>query len=391
MNENFIVKNIEASLKPQINRCYRDSRCFKNNFKMNKKKILIDLIPFHPTDAGFSTRVHNLLRVCQDITDIEIYIICSKNYEYLFNKYKLNIISVRIHKKLRYFLSQVLIPFYIWKYGFVALHCEIGPLPIFTRIASSVTVHDLFFLKSRSFYPISLKNIYNYLYWNCLYVYTLRLASVVICISETTKRDVLSLIGSNIKTALIFPLIDTSGIPLVKNWDERDCLSIVFLGSIVPRKNLKFLLLALEKLNIKWKLNIIGNLWWGSDFLSFINDERIQVHGYLDEIKKNEIIGSSHVMILPSIYEGFGVPAAEAITMGCLAIGSKGSAFEEYLPSECTFELNDPENINRILYKMNQFTYNKYMAESYENVSKYNYLMHFKSYNNIFNNLINDK
>jgi mannosyltransferase len=54
--------------------------------------------------------------------------------------------------------------------------------------------------------------------------------------------------------------------------------------------------------------------------------------------------------LIPSIYEGFGLPAAEAARCGALVLSATGSALDEIVGStKFSFNLNMDNEINRIL------------------------------------------
>jgi glycosyltransferase involved in cell wall biosynthesis len=51
-------------------------------------------------------------------------------------------------------------------------------------------------------------------------------------------------------------------------------------------------------------------------------------------------------LVYPSLYEGFGIPVAEAIACGCAVVTSRGSAMEEFAGPDATYV--DPLDVGSI-------------------------------------------
>lgn len=97
----------------------------------------------------------------------------------------------------------------------------------------------------------------------------------------------------------------------------------VVLGTLEPRKNLKLAFeawkIASAKLPEEWVLLVVGGKG-GAAFASdretsTHNSERVQFTGYIAESLLPPILSGATALIYPSVYEGFGLPAVEA--MGC--------------------------------------------------------------------------
>lgn len=113
---------------------------------------------------------------------------------------------------------------------------------------------------------------------------------------------------------------------------------ILYVGNIKKHKGLKVLLCSFLKLNKKFKdikLIIVGEQ---NNFKSkdkeitniFMNrNENIIFTGYINDDELKRIIGEAKLLIQPSIYEGFGLPPLEAITLGTPALISNIPVFKE--------------------------------------------------------------
>ncbi len=112
---------------------------------------------------------------------------------------------------------------------------------------------------------------------------------------------------------------------------------IVFIGTIEPRKNLSRLIEAYEKIPLELRINyplvIAGKMGWGSAGIIEKIDSIKNIE-WVDSPSDSElesILGQASCLVLPSIYEGFGIPALEAARKKILVITSENSPMQEFL------------------------------------------------------------
>jgi glycosyltransferase involved in cell wall biosynthesis len=115
---------------------------------------------------------------------------------------------------------------------------------------------------------------------------------------------------------------------------------ILFVGNIEPRKNLKGLLLAYEKLNKKirneYSMLLIGARGWLDDEI-FEIIQRLRIGGnfiqqpneYVEDKDRAALYSGASLFVYPSLYEGFGIPPLEAMACGVPAITSNNSSLPE--------------------------------------------------------------
>lgn len=109
----------------------------------------------------------------------------------------------------------------------------------------------------------------------------------------------------------------------------------LFVGTIEPRKNLDGLLTAYAALQEQHpdapELVLIGKRGWLADQL--IERIRNSVHvRWLDQVTDADLpvfYNGAGALILPSFYEGFGLPALEAMACGTLPVVSDRSSLPE--------------------------------------------------------------
>ena len=117
-------------------------------------------------------------------------------------------------------------------------------------------------------------------------------------------------------------------------------LRIVFLGNIVPRKDLSTLIHALASIPVHdWILTVIGSLDRDRKHSEAIL-ELVRLYGlndnviFTNHVSDAEVtahLQESHVLAVPSRYEGFGMAYAEAMGFGLPAIGTTAGAAGEII------------------------------------------------------------
>jgi glycosyltransferase involved in cell wall biosynthesis len=114
---------------------------------------------------------------------------------------------------------------------------------------------------------------------------------------------------------------------------------VLFLGSLVPRKRLGVLLEALRQVpGEHWSLDVVGRED-ANDYVRSMKrraralDGRVRFHGACSDGRLQNLLGRSHVMALPSAYEGFGIAYVEAMGKGMPVIATTNGAAGEYVES----------------------------------------------------------
>jgi glycosyltransferase involved in cell wall biosynthesis len=163
-------------------------------------------------------------------------------------------------------------------------------------------------------------------------------ADVVICVSESTRRDLLDEYEIDPSRAITVhngirpqPASGTCSTPLPARY-------ILFVSTIEPRKNLGVLLDAFERLRAgelyQGDLVIVGRVGWKSEqTMKRIRTSRWRkaIH-HLDYVPREdlgEIYRRAEIFVLPSRYEGFGLPVLEAMSHGTAVITTTSSSLPE--------------------------------------------------------------
>jgi glycosyltransferase involved in cell wall biosynthesis len=176
-----------------------------------------------------------------------------------------------------------------------------------------------------------------------------RYADRVITISQNTARDLLRLVetpGLAAKTHPIHLAVNPAFRPIpdraaITNVCRRFGLTpgnfILSVGVLEPRKNLPVLLRAYRRLRdegFAHSLAIVGKRgWMFSSILAAVEALHLEDHvvftDHLSDTDLPYVYNGAAVFVYPSIYEGFGLPALEALACGTPVVTSDVSSLPE--------------------------------------------------------------
>jgi len=207
-----------------------------------------------------------------------------------------------------------------------------------TGIKSVVTIHDLIYIRYSEFFKLIDRNIYD-----LKFRHACRIATRIHAISEQTKQDLMSFYSiAPEKIDVVYQSVnpifyERCNDQIKQQVRQKNRLPeqfILTVGTVEPRKNLRILLEGMISANIKMPLVVVGKpTRYQKKVEKFIqaHADELQVV-FLSGIKDAELAAIyqlANVLVYPSIFEGFGLPVAEAQASGCPVITSNTSSLPE--------------------------------------------------------------
>jgi glycosyltransferase involved in cell wall biosynthesis len=203
---------------------------------------------------------------------------------------------------------------------------------------SVVTVHDLGYLSSPAYHSAEQRA------W--LDMSTRRSvlgASHVIAVSETTKRDLIERydIDPASVTVIHHGVRQPSGSdrpgPPIDAPTPGKAPFVLAVGTIHARKNFVALMAAMRKLRdrgLPHELIIAGKRGWRAEEVESLAFESsyygwTYLLGYVDSARLDALYRNAALLAIPSIYEGFGLPALEAMVRSTPVVASSRGALPE--------------------------------------------------------------
>lgn len=169
----------------------------------------------------------------------------------------------------------------------------------------------------------------------------------VIVISESTREDVVRILGISPRKIKVTypgkderfkPIDNANGLNEVRSkYGLPERKVILFVGVIEPRKNLVTLLRAFEKLkdlHCEYCLVIAGATGWNyqdvfAEEAKLGLKEHLFFPGFIADEDLPLLYNLAEVFVYPSVYEGFGLPVLEAMACGVPVITSNVSSMPE--------------------------------------------------------------
>ncbi|HBC72912.1 MAG: Glycosyl transferase group 1 [Candidatus Amesbacteria bacterium GW2011_GWB1_47_19] len=208
--------------------------------------------------------------------------------------------------------------------------------PRFSPVPTVVAVMDLGFLKfPDQFTPKDYNQLKN---WTA---YSARQAAAVITISRHSKKDIISAYGIDpAKIFVTYPGYDRQLFRPVKNASVLKKYGVnppyfLFLGSLRPSKNIEGLINAFHHLEPKtYNLVIAGKKGWMYERIfttvgQLALENRVIFTGFVDEAEVPALMTGATAFVMPSFYEGFGIPVVEAMACGTPVVVSKVASLPE--------------------------------------------------------------
>jgi glycosyltransferase involved in cell wall biosynthesis len=196
---------------------------------------------------------------------------------------------------------------------------------------------------------------------------SLKESDVIISVSEHTKKDLLTYFDVD-PNKIVVTYQPTVLEPLEPDEEENvdEYLKrfkleagkyLLFVGAIEPKKNVGRLLDAFASIDTDMPLVIVGKKAWSWEgeigklqYLFDKDSQQVKMLEYVSTESLRYLYRGAYCFLFPSLYEGFGLPPAEAIRFGCPVITSKVSSLPEVCGNAALYV--DPYDVSDIKEKI---------------------------------------
>jgi glycosyltransferase involved in cell wall biosynthesis len=241
-----------------------------------------------------------------------------------------------------------------------------------------LTVHDLAIYRHPSWFPSGQS-----FSTKILVPKSMKKASRIIAVSKATKKDIVELFKTSPSKVTVIHegVVPQKGEGKTKSVSKTDIQKkykiaekyLLFIGTIEPRKNLTALIKAYNVLMVKdykkykeYDLVIAGKKGWKyEEIFKTIKDQKfnykIRFLNYVSQEHKVALMKNATCFVFPTLYEGFGLPIAEAMSMGIPVITSNVSSMPEVAGDAAV--LVNPNKITEIEKAMAKVLGNKRLRD----------------------------
>lgn len=273
------------------------------------------------------------------------------------------------HPVLYIFWLEIILPIFL---KFIKSDIFIGADGMLSLLSSQKQIPIIYDLNFHHFPNVL--DFKNRLFYNSFFPLYIKKAHRIVTISDFCKNDIIK--SYNIELTKISVIYGDSNIqrikltPIEKEVVRKEfsmgCQYFFFVGSLLPRKNIKNLILAFQEFknnsNSDVKLLISGNKLWGTDEImtlieNFKYKKDIVFLGRLSDNELQLVLASSLSLCYVSLFEGFGIPILEAMKCEVPVITSNVTSMPEISGGAAI--LVDPMDIVSISSAMNLIFENK--------------------------------
>ncbi len=232
-------------------------------------------------------------------------------------------------------------------------------------------------------------------------------AKKIVTISEFSKGEIIDKYKTNPqKIEVVYPSfnkhlfhgkVPQTKITQIKNKYGIKGKYLFFWGTLQPRKNISKMIEAFSQINKpQLKLVICGKKGWLYDQIFDLVkrrglEEKVNFIGFAPDEDLPALIKSSIGFVLPSLYEGFGMPVIEAQAVGVPVVVSRSSSLPE-VAGETAIYIENPDSVDSIkeallkLLALNSKQRDKIIKDGKENAKRFDWAISAQKLLNILKN-----
>lgn len=217
-------------------------------------------------------------------------------------------------------------------------------LPFMKHKKTVVTIHDLTPLLFPQLFPVGKRGMLKW--W--IQRFLIKQTDAIITDSESSKRDILRLLNiPQEKIHVVYLAAEESFTPqeiqksvhILRKYNLPKEF-VLYVGDATPNKNLPRLIDAMSTVSIP--IVMVGKALgeahesknaWGKDIVYIqekaMENKKIIRLGFVSNEELIALYNSAKVFVMPSLYEGFGLPILEAMQCGCPVVTTKQGSLSE--------------------------------------------------------------
>ena len=349
--------------------------------------IAFDALLFSNKKEGIINYIHYLIKELLKKNDtafsIDIYI--NEKYVHLIGESTSNVtfVPIKIRNNFHRLLIQYLMAFRIKK-NYDVYFSPDYPIPFFlpSKIKIICVLPDFSIHKNKNDYTVS-----KYFIKKVGYLRAISRADAIISYSQSVAND-LNIFYPQFDNNRVFPIwlgvspqflvdgnVSSAKLTTVRNKYNLHFNYFLFVGTLMPRKNLTGLIKAFETnhRDITKDLVVVGVKGWKyKELLKYFEKSKIKdrIHflGYVEDDELPAIYRMSAFLVLPSFDEGFGIPIVEAFSLGVPVVTSNLSSMKEIASGAAL--LVDPNDTAQLSDTLLQFSSDNELLHKYSILSK---------------------
>jgi len=263
--------------------------------------------------------------------------------------------------------------------------------PRMSPVPTVISIMDLAYI----YFPYAFKknDLYQLKNWTA---YSVRNSKKIVTISQSSKNDIIKVYKTNQeKVAVVYPGIKQEDSIKYKEVSMEELQKkyhiskqyILFVGTLQPRKNVARLIEAFTKIEISPSKNqdlelvVIGKKGWLYEEImsapqKFGVEDKVKFLDFVGDDDLPSIYKHAQLYVLPSLYEGFGLPVLEAMKYGCPVATSNISSLPEAGGDAALYF--DPESVDDIAKTITKILEDEKLRKSmiqkgYEQIKKFSW------------------
>ncbi len=343
-------------------------------------KIGINALPLTQNLTGIGRYTLEIIKQLAQLPDIELY---------LYTCHPL-IVELGPTSNIHVIFTPTWLPKKLWEQWTLGKLIQKNSLDVFWspkhhlpfntgKIPLVLTIHDLVYRK----YPHTMPWL-QFLSEKLLLRYSVNKAKKIISVSTATRNDLIH----ELKIPAEKITIIHSGFfkPQAHQSTNLEALGIdkpflLFLGTLEPRKNIARLIEAVlalpPELKNNYQLVLAGPLGWKNKKIKpQLANPQINYVGYVNDTTVHTLLKQATVFVFPSLYEGFGLPLLEAMSVGTPVLTSTDPACQEIAGDAAYFI--DPYNVPSITQALQELLTNPDLRitlrnKGYENITRFSW------------------